>query len=80
MKMDINQYKLDGSIILSSNAKVTRYSSESFKKGLELAKKIEKSNVNNQCQHWFEYGKSLYDLGDYEEAVTYSGLQPDRRQ
>jgi hypothetical protein len=65
--MDINQNKSDKNIVFPGNGKVSRYSSDFFKKGLDLAKRIDKPSVNNRFQDWFEHGKSLYDLGKYDD-------------
>jgi tetratricopeptide (TPR) repeat protein len=67
--MDINQNKLDKDIILSNNSKVTKYSSESLKKGLNLATEIENINLNNQDKDWLNNGIELYNLGEYEKAL-----------
>ena len=55
--MNINQNESDKDIISSNNSKVAKYSSESLKKGLELATKIENIDLNNQYKYWFHSTK-----------------------
>ena len=66
--MNINQNESDKDIILSNNSKVAKYSSESFKKGLNLATKIENIDLNNQYKYWFNEG--IHGLREYRKALV----------
>ena len=53
--------------IVSSNQKLTRYSSELLKRGLNLAKSIEKETITPD--DWRLKGNDLFRNGAYEEAL-----------